>query len=315
MNRLDRLHSILIHLQSKKVVTAQELAERFQVSIRTVYRDIRSLEESGVPVGAEAGIGYFLADNYHLPPIMFSNAEASALMFGAKFIENLSDNNLRTAYESALFKIKSVLRSDEKEYVDVLHKFIEVYSATGISIPSNLFLSEIQKALVENMKIEISYLAAYSGELSERTLVPITLCFYAMQWHLIAYCELRNCYRDFRLDRIKSLKISLDYFDRKQYKTAKQYFDNLKNIDEMEKIVISMFLSDSLKIAEYKYWYGFTHQYEVDECVEMTFLNNDIDGFARWIIYSGIKLTMLPKNLKEAISNQIQKLNAIYLDI
>ena len=90
MNRIDRLTAILIQLQTKKVVKAQEIADRFNISLRTVYRDIRALEEAGVHIGAEAGIGYFL-ENYHLPPVMFTTEEASALMLGAKLIEKMSD--------------------------------------------------------------------------------------------------------------------------------------------------------------------------------------------------------------------------------
>ena len=102
MNRLDRLTAILIHLQSKRVVRASEIADRFEISLRTVYRDIRSLEEAGVPIGAEAGVGYFL-ENYHLPPVMFTNAEASALVFGGKFIEKMADSSLQEPFTSALF--------------------------------------------------------------------------------------------------------------------------------------------------------------------------------------------------------------------
>ena len=85
MNRLDRLTAILIHLQTKRVVRAQELSDRFNISLRTVYRDVRSLEEAGVPIGAEAGVGYFLND-YHLPPVSFTNTEASALLLAGKLI-------------------------------------------------------------------------------------------------------------------------------------------------------------------------------------------------------------------------------------
>jgi len=114
VNRLDRLTAILIHLQTKRVVWTQELADRFGINLRTVYRDICSLEEAGVPIGAEAGIGYVLTD-YHLPPVMFTNAEASSLTFGAKLIESWGDKSVQTAFKSALYKIKSVLKRADQD--------------------------------------------------------------------------------------------------------------------------------------------------------------------------------------------------------
>ena len=125
MNRLDRLTAILIHLQTKRVVRAQELASRFNISLRTVYRDVRSLEEAGVPIGAEAGLGYFLTD-YNLPPVMFTNAEASALMMGGKLIETWTDQSVQTEFDSALYKIKSVLKRPDQEHLDDLDAHIRV---------------------------------------------------------------------------------------------------------------------------------------------------------------------------------------------
>src|ERR1700733_12245085 len=104
MNRIDRLHAILTHLQSKRKVTAQEMAHRFRISLRTVYRDVKSLEESGVPVIGEAGSGYTIMEGYRLPPVMFTREEASALLLGSKPAEQFSDGSVRRHFEAALFK-------------------------------------------------------------------------------------------------------------------------------------------------------------------------------------------------------------------
>ena len=102
MNRIDRLSAILIQLQGKKVVKASEIAERFNISLRTVYRDVKALQESGVPIGAEAGTGYYIVEGYHLPPVMFNREEAAALLTGEKLMEHFSDRSNRQQFSSAM---------------------------------------------------------------------------------------------------------------------------------------------------------------------------------------------------------------------
>lgn len=114
MNRVDRLHAILTILQSKRVVKAEELATHFNLSIRTVYRDIRALEEGGIPIGAEAGVGYFLTDGFHLPPVMFTHEEARALLLAGKFIEQQTDQGTAKSFNDALTKVRAVIDNDKK---------------------------------------------------------------------------------------------------------------------------------------------------------------------------------------------------------
>ncbi len=140
MNRIDRLHAILTHLQSKKKVTAQEMADRFQISLRTVYRDVKALDESGVPVIGEAGSGYTIMEGYRLPPVMFTQEEASALLLGAKLAEQFTDGSVNRHFTAALFKIKAVLRSPDKEYVESLTEHIEILTRyrPDLESPSNI---------------------------------------------------------------------------------------------------------------------------------------------------------------------------------
>src|SRR5918993_4528957 len=126
MNRIDRLTAILIQMQTKRVVKAEEIADRFEISLRTVYRDVKALMEAGVPIGSEAGKGYFIVDGYHLPPVMFSQHEASAMSLAGKLVEKMTDLSVRKAYESALLKIKSVLNQSEKDHLENLQSSIQV---------------------------------------------------------------------------------------------------------------------------------------------------------------------------------------------
>lgn len=120
MTRFDRITAILVQLQSKKIVTAQEIADRFEISLRTVYRDIRSLEEAGVPISSEAGVGYSMMEGYRLPPIIFSKEEALSFVTAEKLMNRFSDYSINKDYQSALFKVKAVLRSSERNLLPEL---------------------------------------------------------------------------------------------------------------------------------------------------------------------------------------------------
>src|SRR5690625_2206261 len=122
LKRFDRLVAILIQLQSKKIVKSQELVERFDVSLRTIYRDIKTLEKAGVPLYGEAGVGYSLVNGYRLPPVMFTQREANSFMAAEKLMQQLTDKEIRTHFQSAMYKIKSVLRGAEKDRVEALEQ-------------------------------------------------------------------------------------------------------------------------------------------------------------------------------------------------
>jgi predicted DNA-binding transcriptional regulator YafY len=289
MNHIERLNAILIQLQSKRVVKASEIAERFGISSRTVYRDIRALEESGVPIGAEAGVGYFLMENYKLPPVMFTKEEASALLFGEKLIEKMSDDRMKAEFCSALFKIKAILNPAEKDRLEKLDDKISVLNYTSSNENFNrLFLSEIQQALVSKQVLEISYQAAYGTPATKRLVEPIGLCNYGHRWHLFAWCRLRSEYRDFRLDRICTLSFSGESFKGKQHISMDDFIRKIKVPGEGANIALLMPTNRLKLIAESKYWYGFIDEEVVDgQMSRLRFSNNELRGFAIWIISSG----------------------------
>ena len=209
MQRLDRLQAILTALQSKRVVKAEELATRFEVSIRTIYRDIRSLEEGGVPIGAEAGIGYFLDESYHLPPVMFTQAEARALLLAGKIVEQFTDETTFKLYNDALTKVRAVLDIDKKEELELLDTdiIINPFPSEKQSNQETLFIDQVKQSLASSKVISIQYKSKGKNELTDRELEPIGLCYYYGGWHIMAYCRLREDYRDFRLDRIQKLTV------------------------------------------------------------------------------------------------------------
>src|SRR6201995_5767023 len=115
MNRIDRISAILIHLQSRRVVKAGDIADRFNISLRTVYRDMKTLEEAGIPLIGEAGVGYSIMDGYRLPPVMFTKEEATAFLTAEKFVEKLTDTSTSGHYQSAMFKVRAVIKTSEKD--------------------------------------------------------------------------------------------------------------------------------------------------------------------------------------------------------
>lgn len=310
MNRIDRLQAILIHIQSKKVVKAQEIADRFGISIRTVYRDIRALEEGGVPIGAEAGIGYFLDENYALPPVMFTSDEASALLMAGKLIPHMSDKKVNRAFQEALYKIKAVMKTDDKERMEKLENSVKVYSGLSeIPTHDSIFLQDIQKALVELKVLHIKYFAQYSQQSSFRMVEPISLLFYAMNWHLIGFCRLRNDYRDFRLDRIEEIEITEETFDKKLDKEYENYIKQQQQANQAYEITLLLKPDLAILINESKYWYGFVSQTEKNRQIEMRFLNPDLDGFARWLITMIDRVEIVkPIELKNLVTGMVGKL-------
>src|SRR5689334_9910016 len=126
MNRIDRLFGILTLLQSRKFVPAEKIAERFHISIRTVYRDVKALAEQGIPVSFEAQKGYFLVSGYFLPPVAFTNEEANAMLLMEGLVDGFADQSIRKHYSSALNKVKSVLKSQQKDQLDFLNNHIRM---------------------------------------------------------------------------------------------------------------------------------------------------------------------------------------------
>jgi predicted DNA-binding transcriptional regulator YafY len=313
MNRIDRVSAMLTQLQSKRVVKAQELADRFEISLRTVYRDIRTLEEAGVPLVGEAGIGYTLMEGYRLPPVMFTQEEALAFLTAEKLIAKLSDGATDQHFKAAMYKIKSVLKSGEKEFLEDLEERIQVVGNPKPDVvkPQEDVLQAILKSITEKRVINISYFARYNEQATERNVEPIGICFSANRWHLIAYCQLRNDYRDFRLDRISELSQTKQFFKLGQHPSLKDYLQEIAQSRELITIKILVEKWVVKHLLEQKYLYGFVNEEERGEQVEMTFLSSSIEIFARWLMIFGESTEIItPHTLQEKLNEFIEKLGA-----
>lgn len=313
MNRLDRLQAILVQLQSKRVVRSHEIAERFGVSLRTVFRDMRSLEESGVPIGAEAGVGYYLMDNFSLPPVMFTHEEASALLFAEKLMDRFSDEKIRFNFNSSILKIRAILKPNERDHLELLQDRISVFNNAEPQGVTNLFLYDIQQAMANREVISIVYESGFERELTERNVEPIGLCNYGSRWHLVAWCQLRSDYRDFRLDRIHKLTVTNMHYDCKRHISLGDYIKMQKTLQGETNISIVVPKNRKSFLDRTKHWYGFVEEQELDNGFQMKFVNNELNGFAIWLLNSGCyAIIETPDELKQKVRWLIDSTNRHY---
>ena len=214
--RLTRLTAILTLLQSKRLLTATEIAAKFGISKRTAYRDIKALEESGVPIFTEEGKGYSLMEGYNLPPIMFTEQEANALITASVLINKNKDQSLIDNHSLAISKIKAVLRYSNKDKATFLSERIAYFKNYTREITSDN-LAVIQLAITNLQVLEITYQSIGKGERTKRTIEPQAIYHSKENWILIAWCHLRNDYREFRLDKIISIKQLVEHYKSKNF--------------------------------------------------------------------------------------------------
>lgn len=201
MRRADRLFQIVQYLRGGRLVTARNLAERLEVSERTIYRDVADLIGSGVPIDGEAGVGYLMRSGYDLPPLMFTRAEIAALTAGARMVRSFGGAEMALAAEEALQKIEAVLPEALRERSASVA--IHAHDAGALSERDRAMIDRLDRALADREKLAITYSDA-DGAASRRQIRPLGLWFWGKVWTLIAWCELRDNFRVFRIDRIAS---------------------------------------------------------------------------------------------------------------
>lgn len=225
MNRIERLFGILTLLQSRKYLPAEKIAEKYNISVRTVYRDIKALCEQGIPVSFEAQRGYFIVQGYFLPPVSFTTEEANAMLLMESLVTGFADKSIGKHYSTALNKIKSVLRSSEKEKLEALDRNIR-FRIPECFHKNFEYLSGLQNAIASKEMIELQY-QNKKNEISKRLVEPIGLIFYAFNWHLIAWCHIRNDYRDFKVTNILRVKNTGMVFRKKDHIELNDYMCQL----------------------------------------------------------------------------------------
>ncbi len=300
MNKFDRVISTLVLLQTKKIIKAITISERFDISLRTVYRDISTLKNAGIPIIGDPGIGYSIMDGYRIPPIMFNEGEAAALLTAEKFIGKITDKDTLAYYSSAMMKIKAILRSSEKQSLAVLDDSIAF--SDNNSWEKKAYLQKLFKSIAAKHILNIEYQKA-DGTNSKRKLEPIGCYHQYNNWYLIAFCQLKKDYRTFKTNRIVKLEV-LDQQFETQHISLQTYIDRQDDAWKEEQQFYSIeiaFHKDFVQFAEQrKYYFGFVEQTVKGDAVHMKFLNVSIEFMARWLLQFGDKATVFaPVALKE----------------
>lgn len=310
MNRIDRLNALLIHLQGKPRILIEELEDRFGVGRRTIFRDIRSLIESGVPIGGDAGEGYFIVEGYHLPPVVFNKEEASAILLGAKFIEKSADSYTVNAFQKAMYKIKAVLKCSDKEFLDNLEEKITIRPGPRQHQFPDSHIAEIQLAIATEKLISITYYSQYNDSTTHREVEPLGMVFYSARWHLIGFCRLRQDLRDFRADRIQKVKVLSESIDCSKHPNYLDFLnETLIGTDAKEATIKASPMAHRF-MGESKYYQGFTEEKRLEDgSFEMKFATPYYDHFSRWLMTYGTGIEILaPSELLGIMATLAQEL-------
>jgi len=219
MRRADRLFQLVLILQDGKVRTARYIAEKLEVSERTIYRDIGDLIGSGIPIDGEAGVGYLLRDEYQLPPLMFTPDELKALALGAQMVKAWSDKKLGSVTATAMRKIESILPNKLRKEVE-LQEIIVPRWQLGEETAQNLGI--VREAIAANTKIKCAY-QSLKGDDTERIIWPFLLFFWGNKWTLGAWCEMRQAFRSFRIDLMRDLELLDPPFEEDEHRSLKAY--------------------------------------------------------------------------------------------
>ncbi|HUZ96337.1 MAG TPA: YafY family protein [Edaphobacter sp.] len=204
MRRADRLFRIVQFLRLGRLLTAQKLAEKLEVSQRTIYRDIQDLQLSGMPIEGEAGVGYTLRRDHDLPPLMFTRSELTALVLGMRLVSAWGGAENVIAANQALQRIEAVLPAELRNDLDS----ILLFAPGGLHMAQHLRerIDILHAACIAKRAIEFGY-AREDGERSNRAVLPLALAFWSGVWTLASWCELRNDFRAFRIDRMEDVLV------------------------------------------------------------------------------------------------------------
>ena len=308
MNRLDRISAILVQLQSRSVVRAADLAERFGVSIRTVYRDMRTLEEAGVPLCGDAGVGYSLVEGYRLPPLMFTHEEALAFLTSEKFIEQMTDSHNSGHFRSGMDKVRAVMRGVQKDYMADVGGSISVYRSRHMpeaKIPG--LLQTILRSVGDREILAMDYTGG-DGKVSNRRIEAVGVTFSYPCWYVAAWCHLRGEYRTFRLDRIDSLTATGHKHTIEEHPSPESLMER-DGYACLTEVVIRTDAATAMRNRDACYFMGLVEERDMgDGRIEQRYMSYSTEAMARWVLsHADTTEAVSPAEVNEKIEKIIEQ--------
>ncbi len=310
LNRTERLFALILLLQNRPNMTSRELAEHFGVSRRTIFRDLRALSESGVPLTYAEGGGYEILEGYQLPPLMLSAREAATLLIGTEFMKLQSDASLRKDAGQVGMKIRSVLPKEVGAYIDRLRDrtVLDPYwlSAVKEDDEEKGLWYELSEAVARQRSVLMEYLVQSRGEVTRRTVDPFGLVFYTDHWNLIAFDHLRQDIRNFRLDHIRKMHVLSERFEVPPGFDLAEYLKERGASPNNLRIRLH-FAAQVYRWARRSIPAELEEEREVEGGFDVTFYFENLDYVARWLIRFGRQVRVLePDELKELILAEVR---------
>lgn len=311
MNKTDRLFAIVLELQRKEVVRAEDLSTLFETSVRTIYRDIEALSEAGVPIIGAPGAGYSLMEGYFLPPISFTVPEAVSLLIGTDFIEQRFDDDYRVKAQAARGKIETILPESVRNETSRVRNAMRLLNSDKQAMPSKEkeYLEKIRRAILDKRKIGFHYvkkLADSDGNRHNvRTVAPYGLVLVQGSWMLVAHCDLRRDIRHFRLSRMSEL---VDLEERFKI-PAHFHFKDYTPVDDRHLLVRLRFnldIADKVKESNYYYIEDIEeHQNGLDVVIRV----RQLDEVLHWVLGWGAGVIVLePESFRNRIRVEAKKM-------
>ncbi|MEI9897714.1 MAG: YafY family protein [Chthoniobacter sp.] len=297
MNRVDRLLALILFLQSRRVVTAEQMAAHFELSVRTIYRDLVALGQVGVPIVAEAGVGYTLMRGYHLPPVNFTTEEASALVTGGLLVEQFADAAVKAQMHSGLLKIRAALPRDQQEQITRLERGLA--TTANAKTPTQADLSLLQQALASLKVLRFSYQGAGKTATTERIAEPCGLIHYLDRWHLIAWCRASRDYRDFRTDRMTQVTALRETFTPREDFSVAQYIRAMPAPTLRARVKFTPLAADR---AKREWWLGVVDEVRMPDGIVLTLAAVEWENLVRWLLSFEREVTVLtPESLRKSL--------------
>ncbi len=304
MNKTDRLLAIVLKLQSSGGMRAEDLADFFETSRRTIYRDIQALSEAGVPVIATPGQGYALLEGYFLPPLSFSSEEAIMLLLGTEYLARNFDDRYQAGARAAALKIEGVLPQAMAKEISLLKSSFRLVTQP---IENPELLKELRRAVLEQKTIRFRYYSRDSQarkELpTEREADPYGLIFVEGVWYVPAFCHLRQAVRSFRLERLEDLTLTSKTFIRQaDFKISQREYDNSR------KLTVRLLFAPEVKrlVKESRYFFVVAEE-ETPQGLLVTLQVRQEKDALNWILSWGQQVQVLePDSLRRVVREEVQ---------